>query len=102
MKVILLKDVPSLGEAGSVQTVKDGYARNYLLPQGFAEEATAGKLKNAEQRLAADQRRVAREEEAKQALANKLDGTRIQIVARVGEQGRLYGSVTAQDIAEVL
>ena len=102
MKVILLKDVAKLGEAGSIQTVKDGYARNFLIPQGLAEEATAGKLANAQQRLAAVERRTAKEEQAKQALADKIQGTRIQLVARVGEQGRLFGSITPQDIAEKL
>lgn len=102
MKVILLKDVPKLGTAGSIQTVKDGYARNFLIPQGMAEEATAGKLKNAQQRIEAHERRTAKEEQAKQTLADKIQGTRIHLNARVGEQGRLYGSITAQDIAETL
>lgn len=102
MKVILLQDVAKLGETGSIQTVKDGYARNYLIPKGLAEEATPGKLKNAQQSIAAAERRVAKEEQAKQTLADRIEGTRIHLVARVGEQGRLYGSITAQDIAEKL
>ena len=102
MKVILLKDVPKLGETGSIQTVKDGYARNYLIPQGLAEVATPGRLKNAQQRLAAQERRLAKEEEAKRSVADRIEGTRIHLTARVGEQGRLYGSITPQDIAEKL
>ncbi|HET9014600.1 MAG TPA: 50S ribosomal protein L9 [Thermomicrobiaceae bacterium] len=102
MKVILLKDVDNVGEQGSIQTVSDGFARNFLIPQGMAAMATPGRIKEAEQRLQAEQRRVRKEEEASQAFADRLDGMRVNIVARVGEQGRLYGSITAQDIAEVL
>ena len=102
MKVILLKDVVNVGELGSIQNVSDGFARNYLIPQGMAAMATPGRVKEAEQRLQAEQRRVRKEEEASQTFAERLDGTRINIVARVGEQGRLYGSITAQDIAETL
>ncbi len=102
MKVVLLQDVPKVGEAGSIQSVKDGFARNYLIPQGFAAEATVGRIKTAEQRLQSIQRKVEREEDAQKSLAEKLEGKRIQIVARVGEQGRLYGSITASDVAEKL
>ena len=100
MKVILNQDVPKLGDAGSIQTVKDGFARNYLIPQGLATEATTGRLKNAEQRLRSIQRKVEREEEAQKSLADRLDGMRIDMTARVGEQGRLYGSITSADVAE--
>lgn len=100
MKVILSQDVPKLGDAGSIQTVKDGFARNYLIPQGLATEATIGGLKNAEQRLRSIQRKVEREEEAQKSLAESLSGLRIAITARVGEQGRLYGSITSADVAE--
>jgi large subunit ribosomal protein L9 len=100
MKVILNQDVPKLGDAGSIQTVKDGFARNYLIPQGLATEATTGRLKNAEQRLRSIQRKVEREEEAQKSLAENIDGLRVAINARVGEQGRLYGSITSADVAE--
>lgn len=100
MKVILSQDVPKLGDAGSIQTVKDGFARNYLIPQGLAAEATKGELKNAEQRLRSIQRKVEREEEAQKSLAESIDGLRVAIIARVGEQGRLYGSITSADVAE--
>jgi large subunit ribosomal protein L9 len=102
MKVVLLQDVPKVGEAGSIQSVKDGFARNYLIPQGLATEATVGRIKNAEQRMRSIQRKVEREEDAQKSLSEKIDGTRIQVVARVGEQGRLYGSITASDVAEKL
>jgi len=100
MKVILSQDVPKLGDAGSIQTVKDGFARNYLIPQGLATEATSGRLKNAEQRIRSIQRKVEREEEAQKSLAESLDGLRVAMTARVGEQGRLYGSITSADVAE--
>jgi large subunit ribosomal protein L9 len=102
MKVILLQDIPQLGSAGTIASVADGYARNYLIPKGLAEPATPERLKVAEQRLAAARRRIAREEEAMRTLAERIDGLRLVIAARVGESGRLYGSVTAQDIAEQL
>jgi len=102
MKVILLQDIPKLGSAGTIASVADGYARNYLIPKGLAEPATPERIKAAEQRLAAMRRRIAREEEALRTLAERLDGLRLVIAARVGESGRLYGSVTGQDIAEKL
>src|SRR5665213_3941542 len=100
MKVVLIQDVPKVGEAGSIQSVKDGFARNYLIPQGLAAEATVGRIKDAEQRLQSMQRKTEREEEAQKSLAERLAGLRIQITARVGEQGRLYGSITGADVAE--
>ena len=102
MKVILLKDVANVGEQGSIQSVSDGFARNYLIPQGMAAMATPGRVKEAEQRLEAGQRRIHKQEEAGQVFAERLEGTRVTVVARVGEQGRLYGSITAQDIADAL
>ncbi len=102
MKVVLLQDVPKVGSAGSIQSVSDGFARNYLIPQGLAEMATPGRIKEAEQRLRAEERRVEREERAQQSVADQINGLRIPIEARVGGQGRLYGSITAQDIAEAL
>lgn len=102
MKVVLTQDVPKLGDAGTIQTVKDGYARNYLIPQGFAAMATPGMVKQVEERQAADARRIAKLEEEMRDLANRVAATKVEIVARVGEQGRLFGSVTSADIAEQL
>jgi large subunit ribosomal protein L9 len=102
MKVILIKDVPKLGSAGSVQTVSNGYARNFLIPQGLAAAATAGTIKQVEERTAAEGRRIAKQEEAMRGLADRISGMRIDIAARVGEQGRLYGSVTSADVADEL
>ena len=102
MKIILTQDVPKLGSSGTVQEVKPGFARNYLIPQGMAVIATKGSIKQVEERQAADARRIAKQEEELRGLSDRLQGMRVQIEARVGEQGRLFGSVTAADIAEKL
>ena len=102
MKVVLRKDVEKLGEAGTVQTVKDGYARNYLIPQGFAVLATPGELKTVAENQKVRERKIVRQEQELQSLADRINGQRLTFVARAGEQGRLYGSITAGDIAERL
>ncbi len=102
MKIVLRQDVPQLGEAGTIQTVADGYARNYLIPKGFAVVATPGEIKTAEHNLKVRERKITRQEEQQQALADKIQGTRLEFTARAGEQGRLFGSVTASDIMEQL
>jgi large subunit ribosomal protein L9 len=102
MKVILTQDVPKLGNAGTVQDVANGYARNYLIPQGMANIATAGTIKQVEERQASEARKIAKLEEELRGLSERIQGMRIQIQARVGEQGRLYGSVTSTDVAEEL
>jgi large subunit ribosomal protein L9 len=102
MEVILREDVKSLGKAGALVRVKPGYARNFLLPQGLAYEATEGNKK----RLAAESR--AREAKAAvgrseaQAAADRLAGVTLTIQAKAGEGDRLFGSITAQDIADEL
>jgi large subunit ribosomal protein L9 len=102
MKVILIQDVPKLGSAGTIQDVANGYARNYLIPQGMATIATKGSIKQVEERQAAEAKRIAKQEEELRGLSERIQGTRIEIDARVGEQGRLYGSITSADIAERL
>lgn len=102
MKIVLRQDVPKVGEAGTVQTVANGYARNYLIPQGLAVPATKGELKTAEHNLAVKARKVAKQEEQLQSLADRIAGKRLEFEARAGDQGRLYGSITAGDIAEKL
>jgi large subunit ribosomal protein L9 len=102
MKVILRQDVPKVGEKGTVQNVSDGYARNYLIPQGFAVLATAGEMKTlAENQKVAD-RKVARQERDLQSLADRIEGKTLTFEVRAGEGGRLYGSITSGDIAERL
>ncbi|HEX2912695.1 MAG TPA: 50S ribosomal protein L9 [Chloroflexia bacterium] len=102
MKVILTENVQHLGEAGTVQEVKNGYARNYLLPRGLAKPATAGMVKQIEQQHAAEMKRVAKAEEENRSLANQIEQQTIRLTARVGSQGRLYGSITSAQIAEAL
>lgn len=102
MKVVLRQDVPKLGEAGSVQEVKPGYGRNYLIPQGFAVLATPGEVKTAEHNAAVKARKIARQEQQLQALADKISGKRLEFTVRAGEGGRLYGSITASEIADEL
>lgn len=102
MKIVLRQDVPKVGEAGSVQTVSNGYARNYLIPKGLAVVATDGELKVAAHNLAVKERKIARQEEQLRSVADKIDGQRLTFTARAGEQGRLYGSITASDVATAL
>ena len=102
MKVILTKDVAGTGKAGEVKDVADGYARNYLIPRKLAVPASAGALKGVEQRKAAESQKAAKEEAAAQALAERLTASPVVVTAKVGDQGRLYGSITSADIAEQL
>lgn len=102
MKVVLRQDVDKLGEKGSVQTVSDGFARNYLIPQGFAVLATPGELKVVAENARVRELKIARQERQLQTLADKINGQRLTFNARAGEGGRLYGSITASDIAERL
>ena len=102
MEIILRQAVENLGKPGDVVTVKNGYARNFLLPRGFAYEATPGNLKRIAQerdRLeAAENERVG----SAQELAKRLEEVQLTFSARVGEEGKLFGSVTSADIAEQL
>jgi large subunit ribosomal protein L9 len=102
MKVILLKDVDNLGRIGDVKDVAPGYARNFLLPRALVVEATPGQMKRIEllhrQREKEDARRLT---EAQQ-LSARLETLTVTVPARVGEQGRLFGSVTNQDVAAAL
>jgi large subunit ribosomal protein L9 len=102
MKVVLRQDVPKLGEAGTVQDVSGGFARNYLVPRGLAVYATEGELKMAAHNQAVKDRKIARQEEQLRSLADKIDGQVVTFEARAGEGGRLFGSITAAEIAEQL
>jgi large subunit ribosomal protein L9 len=102
MKVVLRKDVEKLGEKGSVQTVANGFGRNYLIPQGLAVLATEGELKVVAENARVRELKIARQEKQLQTLADAISGRRIEFVARAGAGGRLYGSVTSADIAERL
>ncbi|WP_376796261.1 50S ribosomal protein L9 [Thermogemmatispora sp.] len=102
MKVILLQDVAGLGKAGEVKEVANGYARNYLLPRKLAAGATPALLANREQRVAAERRRLEKQEQLNRQLAERLGQVTLTFKARVGRNGRLYGSITSQDIADGL
>ena len=99
---MLLKDVYNLGRAGDVRKVADGYARNYLLPRAFAVPATVGVQKQAENVRAAGNKRRDQENIDKAGAAELLAGLRLEFAVRAGEQGRLYGSVTHQMIADAI
>jgi large subunit ribosomal protein L9 len=102
MKVVLRQDVENLGERGSVKNVADGYARNYLIPKGLAVVATPGELKVVATNEAVKQRKIARQEEELQGLADRINGTKLEFEARAGSTGRLFGSITNGDIADKL
>lgn len=102
MKVMLVKDVYKLGRAGDIKKVADGYGRNFLLPQGFAVLATAGALKQAERvRSQAEIRRAEQNSELK-GLADQIQGVTVTFAAKAGETGKLYGSITTQDVATAI
>lgn len=102
MKVILVKDVSSLGRSGAVVEVKEGYARNYLLPRGLAREATEGAVRAQNRATRAAEHRRTRQEEETQHMVESLNGVGIEIEARAGGDGRLFGTITPQAIAEAL
>jgi large subunit ribosomal protein L9 len=102
MQAILLKEVDGLGEAGTVVTVARGYMRNYLLPRGMAEEATPARI--AEVRRREDSRRAAEAKAAEQSreLSELLGRTILTLKAKAGDDGRLFGSITAADVATAI
>ena len=99
MKVILLQDVEGLGKAGDLKDVANGYARNFLLPRRLAAGATPALIANHQQRIAAEQRKLEKQTESNRQQAEHLSQVSLTFKARVGRQGRLYGSITSQDIA---
>lgn len=102
MEIILLERVAKLGQMGQTVTVKDGYARNFLLPQGKALRATAANLKMFEaQKAQLEADNLKRKEEA-QAVAATAEGAKVVMVRAAGESGQLYGSVSSRDIAEAM
>ena len=103
MQVILKKEVQNLGEVGDVVNVKDGYARNFLLPQGVAEVATAGALENREKNIA---RIKAKQEKLHQEALTKAEAIekfgKLELSAKAGESGKLFGTITTKKLAEEL
>jgi large subunit ribosomal protein L9 len=102
MKVILLQNVEGLGQVGDMKDVANGYARNYLLPRRLAAGATPSLIANREQRIAAEKRRLEKQAEQNRQMAERLGQITLTFKAKVGTQGRLYGSITSQDIATAL
>lgn len=102
MQVILVQNVGNLGKLGDLVRVKPGYARNYLLPQGIARPATPDNIREIEARRAELEKEEAAKREAAEARHADLDGRRITVKARVGSEGKLFGSVSAGDLADAL
>jgi large subunit ribosomal protein L9 len=102
MQVILRDDMDNLGKSGEVVNVKSGYARNFLLPRGHAILATAGDIKRVEHEKRVIAARTAKLAKEAQSEADKLSQVSVSIARAVGEEDKLYGSVTSRDIAEAL
>nr|AFK79159.1 LSU ribosomal protein L9p [uncultured bacterium F25-01] len=102
MKVLLIKEVANVGQAGETKTVADGFARNFLLPRGLATLATAGALKQVDEERQVQQRKDTRAKTELSQLSSILGATSVTFKAKVGEQNRLFGSITAGDIAKAV
>lgn len=100
MNVILTQDVKGLGKKGELVTASDGYARNFLFPRKLAMEANAQAMSELKNREASEKHRLAEELAAAKALAAKIEGKTIRLCAKAGSSGKLFGSVTAKDVAE--
>ena len=102
MKLILQREVEKLGVPGDVVDVADGYGRNFLLPRGLAVPASKGAVRHAERLKAAHESRVAHARTEAEGVAEQLRSAQVRIPARVGEEGRLFGSITAERLAEAI
>ena len=102
MKVILLCDVKGTGKKSEILNVSDGFARNYLFPRKWAMEATPAAVKEVERKHALEEKMEAERREEALKKAEALKGKQIQIAAKCGEKGRLYGSITTQEVADAL
>lgn len=102
MELILLQDVEDVGRKGEVVKVKEGFGRNFLLPQKYALAATRANKKFVDDLKARAEKKLAVEKAEAENMAKKVDGLKVQIERSVGEQGKLFGSVTAEDICEEL
>jgi large subunit ribosomal protein L9 len=102
MRIVLRDDVEQLGKKGDLVEVADGYARNYLVPRGLAMKATKGVVAQAESMRRAREVKETRDREAAQAVAAQLGSKALEVKARAGEGGKLFGSVTAADIADAI
>lgn len=102
MKVILQQDVKNLGKKGAVVEVAEGYARNFLFPRKLAVEATQGQMKELDMKKAAEARKQQQIEDEARQLADKLKDLVVKIATKSGDGGRLFGSITNKDIADIL
>ena len=102
MKIILLKEVDNLGEAGQIVNVKNGYGQNFLIPKGMARLATPSAVKAWEEERRQAGRKHAKRKEDAEVLAKEIESVEVVITAKVGEENRIFGSVTSQDISKAL
>ena len=102
MRIILLQDIENLGKKYEVKDVKDGYARNFLIPKGLAKLATEKAIKWAEEQKEAEEKKVEEELRKIQELASSIEGQEVVISAKVGEEGQLFKKINSQDISEKL
>jgi large subunit ribosomal protein L9 len=102
VKVLFVKEVENVAQPGEIKQVRNGFARNYLLPKGIAVAATEDMLRRHQASIDAERKRLASHEQNLRSLAGALADKSVSLVARAGRDGRLYGSVTAQDIAAAL
>lgn len=99
MKLLLLKNVENLGEEGEIVDVKDGYGRNYLIPQRMATIASEGIIRHHKEIERQRARKVAKAQEDAEAIKNQLESTKVVVAAKVGEENRIFGTVTSQQLA---
>lgn len=99
MKIILLQDVDNLGVEGEIVTVKDGYGRNFLIPRGLAVMATSSAIKAREEERKQKARKIAQQKDEALNVARELENTEVTVPARVGEENRIFGTVTPNQIA---
>ncbi len=102
MKVLLLEEMDNLGEAGEIVDVKDGYGRNYLIPRGLAKMATNGVVKAWQEERRQASRKMSKAKEDAEALAKEMASVEVVVFAKVGEENRIFGSVSAVHVAEGL
>jgi large subunit ribosomal protein L9 len=102
MKVIFLEDVSTKGKKGEIREVADGYARNYLIPKGLAVAATSGSIKQVQAQMASQEKVLERKKYDLKGLSEKIEGKELHFAAKVGEKGKVHGSITATDIAKKL
>jgi len=102
LRVVLTEDLPNLGNTGELVNVRPGYARNFLIPRGLAAVATRDNVKRIEHEKRIAEARAAKARAAAEELSKQVDGVRVTIEVKVGEENKLYGSVTSRDVEEAL